>query len=245
MAPSNNDSITYKKHMKEAKKIGGRECMIYQEGEQPAVLLIQPIGAHEQESINNEMALIAERVDVPLVMAAFSITNWELELSPWHDPALSRDKEVGDRVCETLRYVTDELMPSLIQDYGKLPIVLGGYSLAGLFALWAAHESSLFNAVAAVSPSVWIAGWREFALQHPVKATDVYLSLGDREERTRNRAFAQVGDNIRFEYELLQKNLGMEHCTLEWNLGNHFADNALRTAKGFEWCIEHISQSWK
>ena len=132
MAPSNNDSITYKKHMKEAKKIGGRECMIYQEGEQPAVLLIQPIGAHEQESINNEMALIAERVDVPLVMAAFSITNWELELSPWHDPALSRDKEVGDRACETLRYVTDELMPSLIQDYGKLPIVLGGYSLAGL-----------------------------------------------------------------------------------------------------------------
>lgn len=245
MAPSNNDSITYKKHMKEAKRIGGRECMIYQEGEQPAVLLIQPIGAHEQESINNEMALIAERVDVPLVMAAFSITNWELELSPWHDPALSRDKEVGDRACETLRYVTDKLMPSLIQDYGKLPIVLGGYSLAGLFALWAAHESSLFNAVAAVSPSVWIAGWREFALQHPVKATDVYLSLGDREERTRNRAFAQVGDNIRFEYELLQKNLGMEHCTLEWNPGNHFADNALRTAKGFEWCIEHISQSWK
>lgn len=245
MAPSNNDSITYKKHMKEAKKIGGRECMIYQEGKQPAVLLIQPIGAHEQESINNEMALIAERVDVPLVMAAFSITNWELELSPWYDPALSRDKEVGDRACETLRYVTDELMPSLIQDYGKLPIVLGGYSLAGLFALWAAHESSLFNAVAAVSPSVWIAGWREFALQHPVKATDVYLSLGDREERTRNRAFAQVGDNIRFEYELLQKNLGMEHCTLEWNPGNHFADNALRTAKGFEWCIEHISQSWK
>ena len=245
MAPSNNDSITYKKHMKEAKKIGGRECMIYQEGEQPAVLLIQPIGAHEQESINNEMALIAERVDVPLVMAAFSITNWELELSPWHDPALSRDKEVGEHADETLRYVTDELMPSLIQDYGKLPIVLGGYSLAGLFALWAAHESSLFNAVAAVSPSVWIAGWREFALQHPVKATDVYLSLGDREERTRNRAFAQVGDNIRFEYELLQKNLGMEHCTLEWNPGNHFADNALRTAKGFEWCIEHISQSWK
>ena len=231
--------------MKEAKKIGGRECIIYQEGEQPLVLLIQPIGAHEQESINNEMTLITERANVPLVMAAFSITNWELELGPWHDPALSRDKEVGEHADETLRYVTDELMPSLRQDYGKLPIVLGGYSLSGLFTLWAAHESNLFNAVAAVSPSVWIAGWREFALQHPVKATDVYLSLGDREERTRNRAFAQVGDNIRFEYELLQKNLGMEHCTLEWNPGNHFADNALRTAKGFEWCIEHISQSWK
>lgn len=226
--------------MKEAKKIGGRECIIYQEGEQPLVLLIQPIGAHEQESINNEMTLITERVNVPLVMAAFSITNWELELSPWHDPALSRDKEVGEHADETLRYVTDELMPSLRQEYGKLPIVLGGYSLSGLFTLWAAHESNLFNAVAAVSPSVWIAGWREFALQHCVKATDVYLSLGDREERTRNKAFAQVGDNIRFEYELLQENLGMEHCILEWNPGNHFADNALRTVKGFVWCIKHI-----
>lgn len=226
--------------MKEVKKIYGRECMVFHDGEQPAVLLVQPIGAHERESIDSQMAIIAELVTVPLVMVAFTITDWERELAPWQDPALSRAKDVGECAGETLHYVADKLIPSIKHDYGELPIVLGGYSLAGLFALWASHECSLFSAVAAVSPSVWIAGWRDFASQHRVKASDVYLSLGNREERTRNKAFARVGANIRYEHELLQQSLGAEHCTLEWNTGNHFADNALRTAKGFVWCINHI-----
>ena len=61
--------------MKEVKKIYGRECMVFREGEQPAVLLIQPIGAHERESIDSQMAIIAELVTVPLVMVAFTITT--------------------------------------------------------------------------------------------------------------------------------------------------------------------------
>ena len=63
--------------MKEVKNIYGRQCMVFREGEQPAVLLVQPIGAHERESIDSQMAIIAESVTVPLVMVAFTITDWE------------------------------------------------------------------------------------------------------------------------------------------------------------------------
>ena len=93
-----------------------------------------------------------------------------------------------------------------------------------------------------MSPSVWIAGWQDYASQHLVKSPYVYLSLGDREEHCRDKAIAQVGNNIRWEHEHLKQTLGSDHTTLEWNAGNHFVDGARRTAKGFAWCIEKVCQ---
>ena len=66
-------------------------------------------------------------------------------------------------------------------------------------------------------------------------AKNIYLSMGLKEEKTRNRVMATVGDNIRRQYELL---LSQDISTLEWNEGNHFTVPALRTAKGFAWCVE-------
>ncbi len=229
--------------MKQTIAIGGRECLLYQEGEQPKALLIQTLGTQERNSIDGEVELIRAAVDFPFVMAAFAIDDWEAELTPWHDPKVSRRQEVGEHAFDTLGYVTEVLLPDLRDKYGEIPVVLGGYSLGGLFSLWAASQSGSFTAVAAMSPSVWIAGWQDYARQHPVQTQYVYLSLGDREEHARNKAIAQVGPNIRFEYEWLQKQLGAANCTLEWNAGNHFMDGAQRTAKGFAWCIRRICNS--
>ncbi|MBQ9201998.1 MAG: esterase [Bacteroidales bacterium] len=229
--------------MKQTIEISGRECLLYNEGEKPKVLLIQTLGAQERGSIDTEVDMISEATDTSFVMAAFSISDWEVELTPWHDPTVSKRQTVGEHAGETLRYVTDELIPYLRQEHGELPIVLGGYSLDGLFSLWSGSESDGFAAIAAVSPSVWIAGWQDYASQHPVKTRYVYLSLGDREEHTRNKAIAQVGDNVSWEHEHLQQTLGADNTTLEWNPGNHFVDVARRTAKGFVWCIDKIVNS--
>lgn len=226
--------------MKQTLQIGGRECLLYNEGEEPKVLLIQTLGAQERGSIDSEVDMISEATDTSFVMAAFAIDDWEVELTPWRDPAISKRQAVGEHAGETLRYIIDELIPSLHQEYGKLPIVLGGYSLGGLFSLWSGSESDCFTAIAAMSPSVWIAGWQDYARQHPVKTHYVYLSLGDREEHSRNKAIAQVGNNIRWEHEHLQQVLSPDHTTLEWNTGNHFTDGARRTAKGFTWCVNKI-----
>ncbi len=217
--------------------IGGREVLLYQTDQKPQVLLIQTLGKQEHGSIDGEVQLISETVREPFVMAAFAITDWEVELTPWHDPEVSHRKDVGEHANETLQYVIDMLIPSLKKEYGNLPVILGGYSLGGLFARWMASESDGFAAVACCSPSLWIAGWRHYSASHPVLARNVYLSLGDREEFSKNKAIALVGDNVRWEYEHLKQSLGPDHCTLEWNTGNHFVDGALRTAKGFVWCI--------
>ena len=58
------------------------------------------------------------------------------------------------------------LFPALRERFGDLPAVIGGYSLGGLFSLWAAAQTDSFRAVAAASPSVWIRNWQAFSEQH-------------------------------------------------------------------------------
>lgn len=69
----------------------------------------------------------------------------------------------------------------------------------------------------------------------PINTGKVYLSLGDREVRTRNPVMATVGDRIRETHSLiLERNVA---CPLEWNPGNHFKEPELRTAKAFSWLL--------
>ena len=213
---------------------------LYTEGTHPEVLLLQTLGKQELGSIDGEVEMIRQSSKVHFVMAAFAISDWEAELTPWHDPEVAKRKEVGEHALDTLDYVTCSLIPHLTERYGKLPVVIGGYSLGGLFARWAVSKAECFEAAAAVSPSLWITAWKGFSDAHDVFAHHVYLSLGDREEFCKNKAVAQVGENVRWEHEHLKHLLGEDHTTLEWNPGNHFMDGAGRTARGFVWCMEKI-----
>ena len=219
--------------------INGRECFL-SDAINPKLILIQTLGNHERGIFDRTAELIAESCGVPFVLAAFQVFDWDLDLTPWHDDAIDRKAEVGTKTGETLGYVTESLLPALEADYGKLPVILGGYSLGGLFALWSSMQTDRFSAVAAASPSLWIKDWLDYAKAHPVKAGKVYLSLGDQEEHVKNRSIARVGDSVRGEYELLQAQLGRENCTLVWNPGGHFQDGEKRLASAFSWCIEAL-----
>ena len=221
--------------------INGRKCLLYECDEQPQVLLIQPMGEHENATLDAEIEAIKGAVHVPFVIVALAINDWEKELTPWHDPKLSTRKEVGEHVFETLDYITEHLMPYMFERFGKLPVAIGGYSLAGLFARWAVSKVECFDAVAAASPSLWIVAWCGFSDAHEVFTRYVYLSLGEREELAKNKAIAQVGNNVRWEYDHLQRTIGADNCTLEWNPGNHFLDNDKRLARAFAWCVNKLT----
>lgn len=207
---------------------------------QPEVLLIQPLERKEVATIDHEISLIAQHTEHPFAMAAFKIEDWHLQLTPWHDDAISRREEVGLHAEETLQFITDELLPRMRSLLGDMPIVLGGYSLAGLFSLWASTLSSEFQAIAAASPSVWIRDWQTYASAHPTRAQVVYMSLGRKEEHVRNTSMARVGDNIRFEHALLKQQLGEDCTTLQWNEGGHFVDMDSRTAIAYAWSINKL-----
>ncbi len=81
-----------------------------------------------------------------------------------------------------------------------------------------------------MSPSMWFPGFDEYMREHEIKCSNVYLSLGDKEEKAKNPVMATVGDRIRkANTYLLEKGI---NCTLEWNEGNHFRDPEIRCAKG-------------
>ncbi len=81
---------------------------------------------------------------------------------------------------------------------------LAGYSLAGLFALWAAYECDTFSGIACCSGSLWFKNWDIYMREHILKRKcSVYLSLGGKEEKTKNAVMATVGDRTREQEKLL------------------------------------------
>ena len=219
--------------------IGNRPCRIYGEAH-AEYLLLQMTGEHELQSMESEIAAIAQSAH-HFWFAAIPVESWNDALSPWEAPAVWEKQGFGGNAADTLRFLTEQVIPTLKQQYPlpeNVKIILGGYSLAGLFALWASTQTDLFYGVAAASPSVWFPGWMEFEQQHPIQAQRVYLSLGNKEERTKNLTMAAVGDNIRaLNHELAERG---KSCTLEWNSGGHFKDTDLRTAKAYRWVMEDM-----
>lgn len=225
----------------EALPIGGRTCRLFG-SDRPACILIQPSARHEQATLESETRQIAHLSPLPFVLATIELADWMTDLMPWPDGNMSRDPEAGKHGQDTLEYVLLSLIPALQQRYGPLPVILGGYSLGGLFALWASAQTDGFQAVAAASPSVWIKDWIPFAKRHAPLADTVYLSLGDQEEKVKNQAIARVGDCLREQYALLREQLPPERCTLVWEQGHHFYDNDGRLARAFAWCMERMAE---
>lgn len=194
------------------------------------ILLLQPVDEHDLEVMDSEVALIKRLTDREFGLLAFEVSDWNRELSPWEAPAVFGKNgfagEAAKTLDEILGYCTD---PS--RSY-----YIGGYSLAGLFALWASYQSDVFAGVAAVSPSMWFPGFEEYMKASQIKCPKVYLSLGDKEERTKNPVMSSVGSRIRSAEQLLRSQNVC--CTLEWNSGNHFRDSDLRTAKAFAWLLQ-------
>ena len=218
-------------------QIGNRPCRIYGEAN-AEYLLLQMTGEHELQSMDYEVAAIAQSSQ-NFLFAAIPVESWNDELSPWKSPAVWGKECFGGNAADTLRFLTEQVIPALKQQFAlpeNVRIILGGYSLAGLFALWASTQTELFSGVAAASPSVWFPGWMEFEQQHLIQAQRVYLSLGDKEEHTKNTVMATVGDNIRTLHSRLAER-GTD-CTLEWNSGGHFKDADLRTARAFQRVME-------
>lgn len=196
-------------------------------------VLIQPTGEHEMASLENEVREIEKRTSKEFRFIATKVENWNDDLSPWKAPAVFKTEDFCGGASKTLENII-ALCANKNRKY-----YIGGYSLAGLFALWAACQTDIFSGVAAASPSVWFPGFIDYMKTYKMKSQNVYLSLGDREEKTRNPVIAQIGNCIKEEYRCLLEN-GI-NCILEWNKGNHFKEADIRTAKAFAWILNNDS----
>ena len=148
--------------MTESIVISGRSCRLFG-AEKPACLLIQPSARHEAPTLEEEVRQLTALTAVPFLLVTIELEDWIVDLMPWADRNISRDEEAGKHGQDTLQYILQSLIPWLEERYGFLPAILGGYSLGGLYALWASARTDRFRAVAAASPSVWIKDWVPYA----------------------------------------------------------------------------------
>jgi len=215
-------------------RIKQHECIDYTGETETGTLIIQLVDEHDLKRMGNELEAITRNQTMPFQLVAFKVNNWQTELTPWEAPAVFGKVGFGNHAMDTLRLIVDELLPKIAYKH----VILGGYSLAGLFALWASYNTDVFDGIVAASPSVWYPGWTDYTETHTPKTSTIYLSLGNKEERTKNPVMALVGDCIRLQHEVLSQQ-GI-NTVLEWNEGNHFKDSDLRMAKGFAWVMNNV-----
>ncbi|MGI6174193.1 MAG: alpha/beta hydrolase [Christensenellales bacterium] len=161
-----------------------------------------------------------------IAMLAFEDADWDAEYSPWQ--AFGRFSGGADK---TLSFLREGAMPFLrekVPTFQKFGVI--GYSLGGLFAMYALFSCPEIDLAASVSGSMWYPGFLGYALSKPVPKARVYLSLGKAEEKKHARGMEGNGENAQRIASLFGEN-----GTFEWNNGNHFFEVDRRIARAVEW----------
>ena len=178
---------------------------------------------------------------------------WEENFSPWCAPRVfAKGPNFGDGAQKTLDTLINQVIPWAESELTEPPAyrVLVGYSLAGLFSLWAGVSQpgaphvdapvATFQRIGAVSGSFWFPGLLDYVDQQlrggAVGLTHAYLSLGDREARTPNPQIMHVRENAELLASKLE-NAGIT-STFELNRGNHFQNVEGRMQKALDWLVK-------
>ena len=215
----------------------------------PVVYLLDDVADHSPVQVPEGVSLVNVGVDL-----------WEESFSPWCAPRVfAKGPNFGNGAQKTLETFINQVIPWAESELREPPAyrALVGYSLAGLFSLWAGVTQAgvspqvargcqpgasvaTFQRIGAVSGSFWFPGLLDYVDQRlrggVVGLTHAYLSLGDREARTPNPQIMHVRENA----ELLASKLESAGITsmFELNRGNHFQNVEGRMQKALDWLVK-------
>lgn len=166
--------------------------------------------------------------------------RWDEELSPWqHEPVVSKSNHFTGEAEQYVRCLTEKIIPYAEEKLKKPRFrIIAGYSMGGLFALYAPYITGAFSRAVSASGSVWYPGFVEYVKVHDfLHVPDaIYLSLGDKESRTKNQYLNRT-ENCMRELCSIYQSKGID-SVFELNQGNHFRDVPYRLAKGITWLLK-------
>ena len=176
----------------------------------------------------------------PFTLVAISNLVWNHDMVPWDSPpAFKHAEPCTGGADDYLQLLTEEIIPTTKKEIGGAPCWRGiaGYSLAGLFALYAIHRTDLFSRVGSMSGSLWFPGMKEYLFSHAPKCRPdcMYFSLGDKERTTRNPVLRSVRQNTE-EIQTFYQGKGID-TVFQLNPGNHYNHAVERTAAGLCWLL--------
>lgn len=176
----------------------------------------------------------------PFTLVAITDLDWNHDMAPWDSPPTFKNADpCTGGADDYLRLLTKEIIPAAEKEIGGIPCWRGlaGYSLAGLFALYAIYQTDLFSRVGSMSGSLWFPGMKEYIFSHePQHQLDcIYFSLGDKESKTKNPILRTVQENTKEICAYYQRK-GID-TVFRLNPGNHFVQSVERTAAGIDWLL--------
>lgn len=176
----------------------------------------------------------------PCLLVGVYADDRDRDYTPWPAPAVFRGAApFGGGASGHLQLITKQVLPFIQAQYRVLPgpqaAGIAGYSLGGLFAIYAAYASSAFGFAASMSGSMWFPRWLEYMGQNQPRAGGYYLSLGDTEEKTRHPVMSQVGACALQAADILRQKVGDDAVTYRWERGDHFTGIPQRHAHMLRW----------
>ena len=211
---------------------GGKEAELY-----PAASENRPLVVFNNYSEDGDLIMraLCEMNCPEFNLLCVGNLNWNHDMSPWDCPPLSKDDEPFTGGADVyLELLTDEIVPRAMGTVKGTPshICIAGYSLAGLFALYVMYRCDVFDRAASMSGSLWFPKFVDYVLKNSMKRTPdkLYLSLGDKEAKTKHQLLKAVGESTEIIAEHYRA-LGID-LIYELNPGNHFKDAEIRSAKG-------------
>lgn len=172
----------------------------------------------------------------PFTLVAISDLDWNHDMVPWNSPPAFKNAEpCTGGADDYLRLLTEEIIPTAEKESNGVPRWRGiaGYSLAGLFALYAIYQTDLFSRVGSMSGSLWFHGMKEYIFSQEAKRLPdcMYFSLGDKESKTRNSVLQSVRQNTE-ELQPFYQGKGINRV-FQLNPGNHYNHAVERTVGTF------------
>lgn len=170
--------------------------------------------------------------------------DWNRDMSPWyHAKVFAQGEDFAGGADDYIKKLCDNTVPEIerilkydimVEFREEVKRYLAGYSLGGLFALYALYHTDLFDGVACMSGSLWYDGWITYMKEHEMyrRPEKIYFSLGNKEARGNVKMKTIEGHTG--EAARLVKKMGIL-TVLEHNPGNHFKDVPVRIAKGIDW----------
>ena len=87
---------------------------------------------------------------------------------------------------------------------------------------------------------MWFLKWDDFIKNKEANEDSIiYLSLGDKEGKTKNETFKKMKTGMDKMIEKVKNDKNVQKFIFEENKGGHYSDVELRMAKGFKWIIEN------
>ena len=214
-----------------------KKICLYRAGEENCPMIVLNHFGKDADGIARDIIIQGgARIDLLCVYGL----NWNNDMTPWYcPPVMKGDAPYTGGADEYLKLLTGKIIPKALTLISGKPDFIGiaGYSLAGLFALYSLYHTDIFSRAASMSGSLWFPDFTEYAGKHTmlVKPDRLYLSLGDKEDHTKNRLLKTVRENT----ERLAKYYREEQidAVFELNSGNHFEDASARICKGIKYIV--------